>query len=130
MSPARPLNEEEVSDMATKWKNAFNTLQLDIPKQHEKASVVRKVKHVKTGAKHKLAGQRTSDPSTITPAERILQFPNQCFELSPASAHDFFCRCCIKTMSTKNSTIKEHITSGTHIKNLANVALEGTKKVA
>jgi len=95
--------EEALQEARILWKNSFNSLQLNLPCRHKK-SAQRKEISVKIGMKHKKAGQRSSDPPTITPAYRVAEFPNQSFELSPASDKDFYCRCCLKTMSTKLST--------------------------
>ena len=73
------INEEEEeeeekefeAEKVAMWNNAFNTLQKDMPQQHGKASS-RKGKPSKVGQKHKVTGVRTSDPSTITPAYRIV----------------------------------------------------------
>ena len=53
----------------------------------------------------------TTDPKSVTPAKRCLEFPDEPFEVS---AGKLFCRSCREELSLKRSIIKNHIASLKH----------------
>ena len=55
----------------------------------------------------------SSNPKSVTPAQRVREFPNECFSVS---ARKLFCDACRQEVSLRCSIIKTHIVSSKHFK--------------
>ena len=87
---------------------------LDVLKAPDKSDLARKRKTEKprtTGAdkKRKSRAPNQTDPKTVSPADRVKQFPGECLE---AQHGKLFCAACREELSLKKSTVKSHIYSG------------------
>ena len=87
---------------------------LDRLKPPEKSDLARKRKIERpktTGAdkKRKSGASNQTDPKTVSPADRVKQFPGECLE---AKHGKLFCVACREELSLKKSTVKNHIYSG------------------
>lgn len=69
----------------------------------------RKIQTVKTNKKHKAGAVNTTDPTTITPLNRVKEFPGECLAVRNGK---LFCTACREELALKKSTIKAHITRG------------------
>ena len=56
-------------------------------------------------------GRGNFDPKTVTPAQRVSEFRNECLCVS---AGKLFCQACREELSTKRSVLKYHISSKKH----------------
>lgn len=59
--------------------------------------------------KHKAGAPNITDPRTVSPAECLKQFPNECLVVRVGKV---FCEACHEELALKKSTIKTHLYSG------------------
>ena len=72
---------------------------------------VEKPKPTAEAKKRKSTVPNQTDPKTVTPAQRIRDFPNECLEIKN---NKLFCVACREVLSLKKSTVKNHITGDKH----------------
>lgn len=87
---------------------------LDRLKPPQKSDLARKRKIERpktTGAdkKRKSGASNLTDPKTVSPADRVKQFPGECLEVKHGK---LFCVACREELSLKKSTVKNHLYSG------------------
>ncbi len=98
------LKSPQLSDLARKRKVATN----QPPK----------------GAK-KSKGRNVGDPKSVSPSERLKQFPEESFKISN---NKLFCTACREPLSIKKSVIEGHIKSSKHIKGKDKLASKETRE--
>ena len=76
------------------------------------------------GAK-KSKGRNIGDPKSVSPSERLKQFPEECFKVSN---NNLFCTACREPLSIKKSVIEGHIKSSKHIKGKDKLASKETRE--
>ena len=110
-------SDEELETSETSSSTAVSLLScLKAPKKSE---LSRKRKIFTNPSRHSCDGPRkkrpscSSNPKTVTPAQRVREFPNECFTVS---AKVLFCEACRQEVSLRNSIIKNHISSAKHSK--------------
>ena len=87
---------------------------LDRLKPPQKSDLARKRKIERpktTGAdkKRKSGALNLTDPKTVSPADRVKQFPGECLEVKHGK---LFCVACREELSLKKSTVQNHLYSG------------------
>ena len=93
-------------------ENSHSSSLLNSLNQAQKSELSRKRKvEQPKGSGEKRKSKTPTDPSKISPKDRIKEFPNEYLEVR----HDkLFCLACRKELSLKKSTINNHVYSNTH----------------
>ena len=85
---------------------------LKVPTQSDLARK-RKIERPKTPTaqpkKRKSSVSNQTDPKSVSPAQRVKDFPNECLDVRDGK---LFCVACRDVLSLKKSTVKNHISSG------------------
>ena len=55
----------------------------------------------------------SSNPKSVTPSQRVKEFPNECLTVS---ARTLFCEACRQEVSLRHCIVKNHIASSRHLK--------------
>ena len=64
-------------------------------------------------------GHTAADPKSISPADRVKSFPNECLTVS---CNKLFCRSCREEVALKKSIIEMHIKSQKHVRGKVRIA--------
>ena len=101
----------EVSDCANSSSPSvdilMNSLQTAQPSLLARKRVVSSKRNPRRGG----SGWRTADPITVTPAQRIREFPNESLKVSLGK---LFCTACREELGLKRSIIHNHVKSAKH----------------
>ena len=81
---------------------------LDRLKAPTQSDLARKRK-IERPKKRKSSVSNQTDPKSVSPAQRVKDFPNECLDVREGK---LFCVACREVLSLKKSTVKNHISSG------------------
>ena len=85
-------------------------------KAPNKSELTRKRKIFTNPREHGMRKKRPScfsNPKSVTPSQRVKEFPNECLTVS---ARTLFCEACRQEVSLRRSIVKNHIASSRHLK--------------
>ena len=71
----------------------------------------RKTKSNRPRGKKRSSGSYSSDPTSVTPSQRVIEYPKKPFEVSN---HKLFCYGCREELNLKRTTIANHVRSKKH----------------
>ena len=86
---------------------------LDRLRAPKKSELTRKRTNLPREGMHKKRPSCSSNLKSVTPAQRVREFLNECFTVS---ARTLFCDACRQEVSLRRSIIKNHIRSSKHSK--------------
>ena len=85
-------------------------------KAPKKSELTRKRKIFTNPREHGMRKKRpscSSNPKSVTPSQRVKEFPNECLTVS---ARTLFCEACRQEVSLRRCIVKNHIASSRHLK--------------
>lgn len=108
----RNLNEAEVAEDLISFNSHFINVKSGEMEGAHKLARARKINAPPVGQKKCTGcGVKKSDPKTMTPAQRVRDFPNEPFSVDNGK---LWCKCCSQELALKKDTIKNHIQSIRH----------------
>ncbi len=78
--------------------------------------------------KRKARGVGSSEPKTVSPCERVREFPDECLTVTGKGAGKLFCNVCCEELSLRRNIVVNHIGSNKHKSGKEKLALKEARE--
>ena len=78
--------------------------------------------------KRRARGEGSSEPKTVSPRERVREFPDECLTVTGKGARKLFCNACREELILRRNIVAKHIGSNKHKSGKEKLALKESRE--